>query len=98
MTSASSAGTKPPAAFNTSQDRFAAVLAWLEGEQAAGLSHGELEERLQVDARELFRQLLQDHLDLRSTARRRTGACSTWSPRCAGCGRTSRRSVGTLTR
>src|SRR5664279_4609227 len=60
MTSASSAGTKPPAAFNTSQDRFAAVLAWLEGEQAAGLSHGELEERLQVDARELFRQLLQE--------------------------------------
>ena len=63
---ASEATTERRAAFSTSQDRFAAVLAWLEGEQAAGLSHGELEERLQVDARELFRQLLQDHLDLRA--------------------------------
>ena len=55
-----------PAGFIGSRDRFEAVLAWLEGEQAGALSHGELEERLQVDARELFRQLLQDHLDLRA--------------------------------
>jgi hypothetical protein len=55
-----------PAAFTGSRDRFETVLSWLEGEQAGGLSHGELEERLQVDARELFRQLLQDHLDLRA--------------------------------
>ncbi len=55
-----------PAAFTGSRDRFEAVLSWLEGEQAATLSHGELEERLQVDARELFRQLLQEHLDLRA--------------------------------
>ena len=56
-----------PAGFIGSR-RFEAVLAWLEGEQADALSHGELEERLPVDARELFRQLLQDHLDLRGTA------------------------------
>jgi hypothetical protein len=55
-----------PDAFGGSRDRFEAVLSWLEGEHAGVLSHGELEERLQVDARELFRQLLQDHLDLRA--------------------------------
>ena len=55
-----------PAAFTGSRDRFETVLVWLEGEQAAALSHGELEERLQVDVRELFRQLLQEHLDLRA--------------------------------
>jgi len=55
-----------PAVFTGSRDRFESVLAWLEGEQAGALSHGELEERLQVDARALFRQLMQDHLDLRA--------------------------------
>ena len=54
------------AAFGTSQERFETVLAWLQGEQAPGLSHAALEERLQVEARELFHQLLQDHLDLRA--------------------------------
>jgi len=58
-------------AFTASRDRFETVLAWLESEQTAGLSHGELEERLQVDARELFRQLLQDQLDLRAQNERR---------------------------
>jgi hypothetical protein len=57
-----------PAAFRGSRDRFEAVLSWLEGEHAGALSHGELEERLQVDARELFRQLLQDHLSLRAVS------------------------------
>ena len=57
-----------PAVFSGSRDRFESVLAWLEGEQAGALSHGELEERLQVDARELFRQLMQDHLELRAVS------------------------------
>jgi hypothetical protein len=61
----------PSGAFTGSRDRFATMLGWLEGEQAAGLSHGELEERLQVDARELFRQLLQEHLDLRARNEKR---------------------------
>jgi len=55
------------AAFTGSRDRFEKVLSWLDGAQAAALSHGELEDQLQVDARELFRQLLQDHLDLRAS-------------------------------
>lgn len=54
------------AAFAGSRDRFEKVLSWLESGQAVGLSHGELEDRLQVDARELFRQMLQEHLDLRA--------------------------------
>lgn len=56
----------PPAVFGDSRNRFELVLAWLEGAPAGALSHGELEERLQIDARELFRQLMQDHLDLRA--------------------------------
>ena len=55
-------------AFTGSRDRFEQVVSWLEGGQAAGLSHGELEARLQVDARELFRQMLQEHLDLRASS------------------------------
>jgi len=57
---------RQPAAFSGSRDRFEAVLSWLEGEHAGGLSHGELEERLQAEARELFRHMFQDHLDLRA--------------------------------
>ena len=55
-------------AFIGSRDRFEAVLSWLEGEHAGALSHGELEDQLQVDARELFRQLLQEHLELRAVS------------------------------
>lgn len=52
--------------FGGSRDRFETVLAWLEGEEATCLSHGELEARLEVESREVFRQLLQDHLELRA--------------------------------
>ena len=72
-----------PAVFSGSQDRFESVLAWLEGEQAGALSHAELEERLQVDARELFRQLMQDHLDLRAQSEPRIADVTDaqWVPR-----------------
>jgi hypothetical protein len=60
-----------PAAFAGSRDRFETELAWLQGQEAGGLTHGELEKRLEADARELFRQLLQDHLDLRAQRERR---------------------------
>jgi len=52
--------------FARSRDRFETLLEWLDGEEAGGLSHGELETRLSVDQRELFRLLVQDHLDLRA--------------------------------
>jgi hypothetical protein len=41
-------------------------VGWLEGLEAGQLAHGELEERLEVESRELFRQMFQDHLDLRA--------------------------------
>lgn len=53
-------------AFAGSRELFDAELLWLAGEEAAGLSHGELEERLLVNSRELHRQLLEDHLGLRA--------------------------------
>ena len=58
-------------AFVGSHDRFETVVAWLEGAESTGLTHAELEARLQVESRELFRQLLQDHLDLRAQRERR---------------------------
>ena len=67
-------GSDEPAAveaFAASRERFENVLAWLEGRQAGGLEHAELEAQLQADARELFRQMFQDHLDLRATREQR---------------------------
>src|SRR6266508_697018 len=60
-----------PVGFAGSHDRFETVAAWLEGAESTGLTHAELEARLQVESRELFRQLLQDHLDLRAQRERR---------------------------
>lgn len=53
-------------AFDRSRLHFETVLAFLEGDEATGLSHGQLEDHLQVAGRELLRQLFQDHLDLRA--------------------------------
>ena len=53
-------------AFEASRARFEAVLAWLAGPESAAVTHAELEDHLQVESREVFRQLLQDHLDLRA--------------------------------
>ncbi len=41
-------------------------MLWLSGAEAAALTHAELEDRLEVNARELYRLLLQDHLELRA--------------------------------
>lgn len=60
-------------AFAASRDRFEAVVGWLQGEEAGTVSHAELEARLEVDARELFRRLFQDHLDLRAEREDRLG-------------------------
>jgi hypothetical protein len=52
--------------FETSRECFEQAVAWLEGADVAGLSHGELEDQLDVRGRELLRRLLQDHLCLRA--------------------------------
>ncbi|CAN5901506.1 hypothetical protein BH23ACT10_BH23ACT10_30020 [soil metagenome] len=42
------------------------MIQWLDGAQAAGLEHAELEDQLDAAGRGLLRQLFQDHLDLRA--------------------------------
>lgn len=50
------------------------MLSWLEGPEAASLSHGELEEQVTTRGREAQRQSLQDHFDLRALRERRVHA------------------------
>ncbi len=59
---AAEAATDP---FAASRSVFAALAVELSAEDAARLGHAELEELLEGRGRELLRQLLQDHLDLR---------------------------------
>lgn len=55
-----------PGPFAASADLFTALVAELQGPEAAGLTACELEELLAGRGREVLRQLLQDHLDLRA--------------------------------
>lgn len=59
--------------FAGSRDRFERIVGWLEGADAGQLAHGELEERLEMEGRELLRQMYQDHLDLRAQREPRMG-------------------------
>jgi hypothetical protein len=58
--------TSETAPFARSRDGFETLVGFLGGEEASGLSHGELEERLESDGRALLRQLYSDHLELRT--------------------------------
>jgi hypothetical protein len=69
--STSSADSTATEGFVRSRELFDCELAWLASEEAGGLSHGELEERLQVNARELYRQLFEDHLERRAEQEQR---------------------------
>jgi hypothetical protein len=60
--------------FAASRQRFEGLLGFLDGAQAAGLAASEMEDRLARDGRELMRQLLQDHLDLRAQREQRIDA------------------------
>src|SRR5436305_12224061 len=53
------------------REHLESVVAWLDGPEAMAAGHGELEARLQVDAREQYRLLLQGHLDGRADRERR---------------------------
>jgi hypothetical protein len=66
MTTSCTDPAGPADAFRVSRTRFEQVCSFLTDQEASGLSHGELEQRLSVDVRELVRQLYQDHLDLRA--------------------------------
>jgi hypothetical protein len=52
--------------FSATREHFEDMVGWLEGSEAAALSHGELESQVECRARELQRRMLQDHLDLRA--------------------------------
>ena len=67
------AGVDAADAFAASRERFETVASWLGGAEASGLEHAELEDRLDVEARELFRRMFQDHLDLRAHNEARLG-------------------------
>jgi Uncharacterised protein family (UPF0236) len=54
-------------AFCVSCECFSQTVGWLAGEEAQALEHGELEERLECQGRELLRQLYQDSIDLRAS-------------------------------
>lgn len=58
-------------AFSASRDRFEQVCSFLGDQGAASLTHGELEQQLSVDLRNLVRLLYQDHLDLRAVREQR---------------------------
>jgi hypothetical protein len=57
--------------FAASRALFESALGFLEGAQAAELKHAELETELEVKGRELVRQLMQDHLELRAQREQR---------------------------
>jgi len=52
--------------FGRSRERLEEIVGWLDGQDAAGVEHGELEAQLQTVGRELLCCLFQDHLDLRA--------------------------------
>jgi hypothetical protein len=60
-------------AFARSRERFEGIVEWLAGEQADGLEHAELEDRLRVEGRELLRLLFQDRMELRARREARLG-------------------------
>ena len=60
--------------FASSDAVYGALKGWLSGEEVAGLTHGELEERLESEGRELVRALFQDSIDLRAARERRLEA------------------------
>jgi hypothetical protein len=59
------------AGFAGSKEQFESLVSFLDGTDAAGLSHAELEERVDRDGRELLRRLVDDHLALRAVREQR---------------------------
>ena len=57
--------------FARSRAYFGQMAGWLAGDEAAGLTHAELEEQSGGRGRELTRLLFQDHLDLRAAREER---------------------------
>src|SRR5438876_12153043 len=60
--------TAPADPFARSRLRFESLVGDLSGGRAGQMTHDQLEELVEDQGRELKRQLLQDHLDLRAAA------------------------------
>lgn len=58
-------------AFAASRECFEEALGWLEGPDAAALTHAELEDQLDCRGRELLRRMCQGHLTLRAATESR---------------------------
>jgi len=61
----------PEDPFDRSRACFAELVGWLEGTEAAALSHADLEDQLDRRGRELLRQMFQGQLDLRALGEQR---------------------------
>ena len=59
--------------FGRSWQLFEGVVGWLGSQEAANLTHAELEDHLSTDMRVVICQLFQDHLDLRAGHEERIG-------------------------
>ncbi|MFH1919438.1 MAG: ISKra4 family transposase [Planctomycetota bacterium] len=57
--------------FRAAGEQFEAIMARLQSDETARMEHGDLEELLNIDGRELLRRLLQGHLDLRAAREKR---------------------------
>ena len=56
----------PSDTFGMARTSFEGLLSWLDGAEAGALDHAVLEEELDTRGRDLLRQMLQGHLDLRA--------------------------------
>ena len=67
-------GPADPDPFGGSRGCFEEMAGWLDGTEAAALTHAELEDEVDRRGRELLRRMLQDHLDLRAAREERLPA------------------------
>src|SRR6266704_631855 len=52
--------------FSASYALFDGLVGWLAGDQSAGLTHAQVEERIHTEGISVLRQLMQDHFDLQA--------------------------------
>src|SRR5260221_11634534 len=79
--------TAPADPFARSRLRFESLVGDLSGGRAGQMTHDQLEELVEDQGRELQRQLLQDHLDLRAAAEEQARPAEGEARRGAGRGR-----------
>ena len=62
---------EPSDAFGGSRQCFEEIAGWLDGPEAATLTHAEIEDQLDRRGRELLRRMFQEHLELRAVREQR---------------------------